>query len=71
MPDNDIVKVVLDAVGATAAARSSNRGSSRCHDEDCETPDQVFYFIFCRCVTINNGACEDWEFCESRRSCRE
>ena len=67
MPDKEIIQAVLDAVGVT---RSNKSEGIRCHkdeEDECAAPDKVFYFIFCNCVTINNGACEDWEFCNNCR----
>ncbi len=63
MPDKEIIQAVLDAVGVTRGHREKDCG--RKHDEDCEAPENVLYFIFCNCVTINNAACEDWEFCNT------
>ncbi|MEX0974629.1 MAG: hypothetical protein WD024_04650 [Bacillota bacterium] len=66
MPDKEIIQAVLDAVGVTRNTKEKKE-NSRCGEEDeCAAPEKVFYFIFCNCVTINNGACEDWEFCNSR-----
>ncbi len=61
MPDRETVQAVLEAIGVTRAGRSEGR---RCHDDDCVAPDLVVYVIITNCVTINNGACEDWEFCK-------
>ncbi|MBE0465610.1 MAG: hypothetical protein IBX71_00040 [Candidatus Desulforudis sp.] len=30
----------------------------------CKTPLKVIYIILTNCVTINNGACPDWDFCD-------
>ncbi len=68
MPDNEVIKAVLDAIGANAA-RSDCRNPKH-QEEECEAPDKVFYFIFCKCVTINNGACGEWEFCNADGPCR-
>lgn len=73
MPDKEIIQAVLDAVGVTRNNREAareNRQNSRCGEEGgCSAPENVFYFVFCNCVTINNGACEDWEFCNSNNPC--
>ena len=29
---------------------------------DCCCPRNILYFVFTDCVTITNGACEDWVF---------
>ena len=67
MPDKEVIQAVLDAVGVTRG----NRESKRCNqvESDCSAPDNVIYVILCNCVTINNGACEDGEFCGSSRPC--
>jgi hypothetical protein len=68
VPDRETVQAVLDAIGITRAGRSE--GGRRCHnDDDCVAPDLVVYVIITNCVTINNGACEDWEFCKQRNQC--
>ena len=64
MPDKEIIQAVLDAVGVS---RCKEERKHHDHDDvDCVAPDRVLYFIFCNCVTINNGACEDWEFCDNK-----
>ncbi|HHW27330.1 MAG TPA: hypothetical protein GXX23_08350 [Firmicutes bacterium] len=63
MPDKELVETVLQAVKAQRPIRE-NCGH---RDDDCAVPDFVFYFIFCDCTTINNGACEDWKFCDPCR----
>jgi hypothetical protein len=70
VPDKEMVQAVLDAIGVTRAGRSES-GRSRCdhHDEDCAAPENVIYVILTNCVTINNAACEEWEFCPSRSRC--
>ncbi|MEW6541670.1 MAG: hypothetical protein AB1402_08670 [Bacillota bacterium] len=30
----------------------------------CKAPLKVIYLVFANCVTINNGACPDWDFCD-------
>lgn len=61
VPNRETVQAVLDAIGVTRAGRSEAR---RCdNDDDCVAPDLVIYVIITNRVTINNGACEDWEFC--------
>jgi hypothetical protein len=66
VPDKEIIQAVLDAVGVTRNTRESRRESTRCSEEGgCSAPENVFYFVFCNCVTINNGCCEDWEFCQT------
>ena len=68
MPDKEIIQAVLDAVGVSRGAARQNGG--KCHEEgECGAPDNVLYVILCNCVAINNGACEDWEFCNSNRPC--
>lgn len=68
MPDKEVIQAVLDAVGLTRTGRTEPK--NRCHEEEeCVAPDRVIYVIFCKCVTINNGACEDWEFCKAGNSC--
>ena len=70
MPDKEMVQAVLDAIGVTCAGRSES-GRSRCdhHDEDCAAPENVIHVILTNCVTINNAAREEWEFCPSRSRC--
>ncbi len=36
-----------------------------CNNNDCCCPNHVTYIIFTKCLTINNGACPDWEFCQT------
>lgn len=31
---------------------------------DCCCPLFNVYVIFAECLTINNGACPDWDFCD-------
>lgn len=68
MPDKELVQTVLEAVGVTRDRREGL--SNRCRDDDddeCCCPEMVVYLIFTDCVTINNGACEEWEFCKPCR----
>lgn len=64
MPDKELVQTVLEAVGVTTDRREGL--SNRCHDDDdeCCCPEIVVYLIFTDCVTINNSACDNWEFCK-------
>lgn len=39
-----------------------NRGNNQ-QNQECDAPFLVLYFVFTDCVTINNGACPQWEFC--------
>jgi hypothetical protein len=32
----------------------------------CTVPQLALYIIFTQCLTINNGACPDWDFCDGR-----
>ncbi len=59
MPNKELVETVLQAVKAQRPTREPCGN----HRVDCAVPDFVLYFIFCDCTTINNGACEDWKFC--------
>jgi putative hemolysin len=69
VPDRDTVQAVLEAIGVTRAGRSEAKARCNGHDEDCEAPDLVVYVIITNCVTINNAACEEWEFCRQHGNC--
>jgi hypothetical protein len=58
VPDKDLLKAVMEL------AKEQSVSAARCSDGDCVAPNCIMYFVFSNCVTINNGACEDWEFCE-------
>jgi len=61
VPDTDTVQAVLDALGVTRVAKNEVQ---KCRgDDDCAAPGVVVYVIITDCVTINNAACEDWDFC--------
>ncbi|MDP2870945.1 MAG: hypothetical protein Q8P31_00140 [Bacillota bacterium] len=75
--DKDQIKAILEAVTealrglqtddepeVNAAVAEVEYGSHRKTKDKCEVPRLVLYFIFTECVTINNGACPDWEFCD-------
>lgn len=62
MIDKDQVKTVLDAVRESSLGLSGV-AAGRCTDKCC-CPAIVAYLIWTNCVTINNGACEDWDFCQ-------
>ncbi|HHY12189.1 MAG TPA: hypothetical protein GX529_06115 [Firmicutes bacterium] len=49
---------------AREMAELPESGEGRCSTTDCCCPGHVTYIIFTRCLTINNGACPEWEFCE-------
>ncbi|HAF66392.1 MAG TPA: hypothetical protein PLR82_01140 [Bacillota bacterium] len=36
----------------------------RRHRDECCCPNNVTYVIFTNCLTINNGSCANWDFCE-------
>lgn len=42
-------------------------GDGRKRRDRCETPFLALYFIWTDCVTVNNGACPEWEFCDHHR----
>ena len=66
VPEMDTVQAVLDALGVSRAAK--NEVVQKCRgDKDCAAPGLVIYVIITDCVTINNAACEDWEFCRDRK----
>lgn len=35
--------------------------------DKCVVPKLALFVIFAKCVTINNGACPDWEFCDDKK----
>jgi len=59
----DRVKAVVEALDE-AAPDAPVSGCGGPPAAGCSVPQRVVYVIFSRCVTINNGACPDWEFCQ-------
>ncbi len=60
MIDKELVEGIVKTVTAP-----ESRPTGRCvSSSPCASPNTVVYLIFTDCLTINNGACEDWEFCE-------
>ncbi len=57
MVDKNLLKAALEVADRPIERRCGP-------NDDCCCPDRVIYVIFTRCLTINNGACPDWEFCE-------
>lgn len=33
----------------------------------CEVPRIALFIIFTKCLTINNGACPEWDFCNDKK----
>jgi hypothetical protein len=60
MIDKELLKMSLEAVNESVAANAQKCGSQT----GCCCPNIVVYLIWTNCVTINNGACPDWDFCE-------
>jgi hypothetical protein len=58
MVDKDVIRASLEAINEVIPA-----DASECHTKCC-CPKFVIYLIWTNCVTINNGACPDWDFCE-------
>lgn len=43
---------------------SSGPGQGGDDRVECCCPPVVVYIIFTKCLTVSNGACQDWSFCE-------
>ena len=67
VPDKEIVEAVIDALGLGRRGREDAQKDRHHDDDECAAPGIVVYLILCDCVTINNGACEDWKFCNCRK----
>jgi hypothetical protein len=60
MADKNQLKAIMDAVSESAAAQQTRGGLK----SDCCCPLFNVYVIFTNCLTINNGSCPDWDFCD-------
>jgi hypothetical protein len=60
--DQNAVKGLVEA--AIQATRPEGV-STECFDDEqeCAAPQLVLYFIWAKCLTINNAACPSWSFC--------
>ena len=67
MPDKEVVEAVIEALGLGRRGGEDTRHDKHHEEEECAAPDIVVYLILCDCVTINNGACRDWKFCNCRK----
>ena len=64
MDPQSVKKLVEAAIEAVRPEGEDRR--KRCVDdeqEECAAPEIVLYFIWTKCLTINNGACPTWSFC--------
>jgi hypothetical protein len=59
MVDKEQLKTVVEA----ARESRTHLPDTRC-GSDCCCPVIVQYFIMANCLTINNAACPEWDFCE-------
>lgn len=60
MADKNQLKAIMDAVSeSTMTQQQSRYGGSR----HCCCPLSNVYVIFANCLTVNNGACRNWDFC--------
>ncbi|MGI6164018.1 MAG: hypothetical protein ACOYEQ_08865 [Bacillota bacterium] len=57
MVDKNLLKAALEVADRPIDGRCNPNG-------ECCCPGKVVYVIFTNCLTINNGACPDWEFCD-------
>ncbi|MBE0465609.1 MAG: hypothetical protein IBX71_00035 [Candidatus Desulforudis sp.] len=61
MFDKEQIKAAVDAVGELGTSEAEAQLFLK---NKCVAPLKVIYVLLSNCVTINNGACPDWDFCE-------
>ena len=60
MRNRELIKAAQELVPENPEAALLRR-----HHDECCCPNSIKYVIFTNCLTINNGSCQDWEFCEA------